>query len=558
MSIRGRVARQLMTTPWVHPKTGGLYYRKVIPPRASHLFGGKVEGRRSLGTRDPRQARVRYAEIAHGVEAPIAAASPPPGPASHERLCALPGEWSRRKLAAWGPDPGAPREWAALAKDLHEDVKGIIVRDRRDRGTAAGGPLDDAALDRALFDDDGPTVAWPALAADLPEPLRTVAAEGDAIATGRGLHPGAASRDRLRTMAFRAALRLFGRMELRAGGDYGPDPNLAAYPALPAVTVERVPASGRRSRTVVTFASLVEGWALDRRPTEKARYTVAVRAGLLAKHLGHEDAARLTADDLRAWRRSLLEQGRAEATAANYLNDVKTLLRWAVEAGRLPANPAEGVRTAKRKPKAGERRLPFNDGEARLILEKARGLQGADRWIPWLLAFTGARVEEVAQALVADVRERDGIAYLDINAEGEGKSLKNAGSARRVPLHPALVAEGFLDYVAGLPRDGRLFPDLKAGPFGDLSAAYSKRAGRWVRSLGIADVRKVANHSWRHRFKDVCRDAGVAKDVHDRLSGHSEGDVSGGYGSGHALRTLAGAGRELPLPPRLVGGGYRG
>src|SRR4051794_20622419 len=76
------------------------------------------------------------------------------------------------------------------------------------------------------------------------------------------------------------------------------------------------------------------------------------------------------------------------------------------------------------KPKAGERRLPFRDEEARLILEQARGLGGADRWIPWLLAFTGARVEEVAQALVADVRERDGITYLDINAESEGKSLK--------------------------------------------------------------------------------------------------------------------------------------
>ena len=97
-----------MTTPWVHPKTGGLYYRKVIPPRARHLFGGKVEVRRSLGTRDPRQARVRYAEIAHEVEARIAAASAPPRAATHEQLCALAGEWYRRKLAAWGPEPGRP------------------------------------------------------------------------------------------------------------------------------------------------------------------------------------------------------------------------------------------------------------------------------------------------------------------------------------------------------------------------------------------------------------------------------------------------------------------
>ena len=256
---------------------------------------------------------------------------------------------------------------------------------------------------------------------------------------------------------------------------------------------------------------------------------------MLAAHLGHENAARVTVDDLRAWRQALLADGRTVSTADNYLSNVRILFRWAADGGRLPVNPAEGLRLGGVKPKAGERRLPFSDEEARLILEKARGLGGADRWIPWLLAFTGARVEEVAQALVADVRERDGIAYLDINAEGGGKSLKNAGSARRVPLHPALVAEGFLDYVQGLPPEGPLFPDLKPGPFGDRSAAYSKRAGRWLRGLGITDGRKVANHSWRHRFKDVCRDAGVAKDVHDRLTGHSEGDVSGGYGSGHAL-----------------------
>src|SRR4051794_23929239 len=324
MSVRGRVARQLMTTPWVHPKTGGLYYRKVIPPSARHLFGGKVEVCRSLGTRDPRQARVRYAEIAHDVEARIAAASAPPSPASHEQLCALTGEWYRRKLAAWGPQPGAPREWGALAQDLHEDLKPLIVRDRR----AAGGPLDDEALDRALFDDDGPSVAWSALAADLPEPLRTVAAEVDAIAAGRGLYLDGASRDRLHTMAFRAALRLCGRMELRAGGDYGPDPNLAAFPALPAGTGGPAPASTREaSRAEVTLASLVEGWALDRRPTEKTRYTMGVRAGLLARHLGHEDVARVTADDLRAWRQRLLGEGKAASTAANYLNDVKTLLR---------------------------------------------------------------------------------------------------------------------------------------------------------------------------------------------------------------------------------------
>src|SRR3954453_21895150 len=80
MSIRGRVARQLMTTPWTHPKTGVYWYRKMVPDRARHLFGGKREVRRSLRTKDRAEARIRYAEIAHEVEATIAAASAPRAP----------------------------------------------------------------------------------------------------------------------------------------------------------------------------------------------------------------------------------------------------------------------------------------------------------------------------------------------------------------------------------------------------------------------------------------------------------------------------------------------
>jgi hypothetical protein len=209
----------------------------------------------------------------------------------------------------------------------------------------------------------------------------------------------------------------------------------------------------------VTLSSLVEGWARERRPAETTRYTVEIRVGLLARHLGHEDAARVTADALLRRREALVSEGRTPRAAQNYLSDVKTLLAWAADARRIGANPGKDVRpVAGKGRKSGERRLPFDDDAARLVLEAARGLEGADRWLPRLLAFTGAQVEEVARALASDVRESGGVAYLDINDEGAGKSLKNAGSARRVPLHPALAVGGFLDDVAGLPRDGQLSP----------------------------------------------------------------------------------------------------
>jgi len=67
-----------------------------------------------------------------------------------------------------------------------------------------------------------------------------------------------------------------------------------------------------------------------------------------------------------------------------------------------------------------------------------------------------------------------------------------------------------------------------------------------VRAAGITGPRKAPNHSWRHRFKDVCRGAGIEKAVHDALTGHSSGDEGDKYGLGYPLATLAKAVEQLP------------
>jgi integrase len=171
-------------------------------------------------------------------------------------------------------------------------------------------------------------------------------------------------------------------------------------------------------------------------------------------------------------------------------------------------------------------------------------LNGYRRWVPWLSAYTGARLEEICQALVTDVRHDKGIWYLDI-CGGPGKSLKNLGSARRVPLHSALIRDGFLDYLRSVSNDGLLFSDVRPDRFGRKSGNVSKWYGRWSRKLGITDPRKVA-HSWRHRFKDLCREAHVDKSVNDALTGHVNGSVGDQYGKGYSLRILAEAIERLP------------
>ena len=82
-------------------------------------------------------------------------------------------------------------------------------------------------------------------------------------------------------------------------------------------------------------------------------------------------------------------------------------------------------------------------------------------WIPLIALFSGARLEEIGQLLCTDVRIEEGIDYfnlLDLPNEdehdedgGHVKKLKTLDAGRRVPIHPELVAMGFLDYVATVP-----------------------------------------------------------------------------------------------------------
>ena len=137
----------------------------------------------------------------------------------------------------------------------------------------------------------------------------------------------------------------------------------------------------------------------------------------------------------------------------------------------------------------------------------SRQQAGFMRWLPWLLCLTGARLNEICQAEKDDVEIRDGVPVFRIHDEGDGRTVKNADSRRLVLLHPALVAECFLDYVAALPAASPLWPDVKPDAvFGLPSVTAGRKIGRWLRvDLKIDDPLISPNHSWRHWFVGACR-----------------------------------------------------
>jgi integrase len=213
---------------------------------------------------------------------------------------------------------------------------------------------------------------------------------------------------------------------------------------------------------------------------------------------------------------------------------MSALWAWGARNGKLRTsdNPFRGTLPPKARKEAREPR-GFTDTEAAQVLLAAREQVGFMRWLPWVLCLTGARLNEIGQANKTDLEMRDGVPVFRIHNQGDGRSVKNADSRRAVPLHPALVAEGFLDYVAAPPAGSPLWPDVKPDAvFGLRSVTAGRKVGRWLRTdLGITDPLISPNHSWRHWFIGACRRVVMPIEVRSAITGHSaKMDESAGYG----------------------------
>lgn len=153
-------------------------------------------------------------------------------------------------------------------------------------------------------------------------------------------------------------------------------------------------------------------------------------------------------------------------------------------------------------------------------------------WIPWIALYTGARLGEIAQLLIADMRQLHGTWIFHITKEGGGKSVKTAGSQRVVPVHPRLIQLGLIDYHAKIAASGatQLFPEIAPDARGHWSGTPSGFLNDYVRDIGVKTDRRVNVHSFRHTFADALRQAGYLDEQFGMLLGHTKATTTGRYG----------------------------
>src|ERR1700730_15582403 len=311
----------------------------------------------------------------------------------------------------------------------------------------------------------------------------------------------------------------------------------------------------------VTFDVLLATWELEN-TNERTRRTKRRYMARFAEHLGHHDATQVEPSDFAAFKEKLLKQANAGEIAhksvENHIAGVKAVFKAAVKAHKIAKNPCDGISfQAKRSQMV--KTLGYSIEQVAMILREGRNQPPHIRYPTLIAGFSGARVGEIADATTYDVYMVGDMYVLDIRIDyrEEGQEIKNEVSIRKFPLHPQIIAEGFIECWLSLPP-GPLFPAFSLGHDNRRGDAASREISEWIRDdLGIRDpspkLRYKPNHSFRNYVKTQWRNAKIEEETHDAITGHGSGkDESRNYGE-YELKLMLEAVEKLPNP--LVQGG---
>jgi len=232
-------------------------------------------------------------------------------------------------------------------------------------------------------------------------------------------------------------------------------------------------------------------------------------------------------------------------TASHYLNRAAMVWNWALKEDDdwADRNPFRGLANEFGDDDAQDVR-EFTNEELATLFAHLEPHKAADSYLFWVpaLALNGARLSELCQLRVDDVKEDDGTPYLDIglhDAIGNRdpmKSVKNRGSIRRAPIHSLTLDAGFLEFVARRRVAGgeRLFAEIKpyrqpVGQDWDWSH-YPSRAFADLIDTAVSDDPRLRFHSFRHGFRTRAEAIDMPEPSIDAIAGWGQKTVGRKYG----------------------------
>ncbi|EJK2746339.1 site-specific integrase [Escherichia coli] len=297
----------------------------------------------------------------------------------------------------------------------------------------------------------------------------------------------------------------------------------------------------------VVFSSLVSSLLAEKVQTLKSSSYKDLSSSLnTVSRFLPEDMDLMSRSEWLAVRDAMLASEVRPSTINKLLTKAKMCLDYGLMNGQLEGrNPIERMKLTK---DIDSKRRAFTDEELERLLVRveseyqftrhtAHTTSEARRWASLVSVVTGARSAEVCHLTKRDIVTLDnGLTCIDINEDGDGKSVKNKHSVRLVPLTDGacgLDLKSFLEWVDTQPDDG--------GPlFGMTPSAYSSWFNSRVLTEALGDAENVSLHSLRHWLATRMKERGVNLVDAQGILGHSSQSITYDlYGKGHAVGRLA-------------------
>jgi len=500
-------------------KIGNTYYLRVaVPGELKGMCRGKTvslpvgeswrqikvttHAKVSLGTRDPAEAKRRFTKAHAHLENFWDTMRAGPTKLTQKMIYSVAGEIQKAWVRAFDEEPGSAHLWrrvqAANASAFSGAVDKLSIKPKKTQADNRFGPLVDAFLARHNM-----------VVAD-EQRTKLLKAVGEALSDAAQVN------------------------ERKARGDYSDPHGSITYPLFTHPVRAPEPLTATKG---TTFDAVIN---------EEKRYRSAGRDGRALKkdtenkwrNAAKDFAAfrkstqvgTVTPQEVGAWRDAMQAEGKlGNKTIKDRMDTLQTLLVHANHHSDntlfSQGNPAATVRRpASQRVASDERTLTLE--EAASILRAAREqIKPELRWLPWMCAYSGARINELSPLQPSDFFQVQEHWFYRISTKG-GRSVKTKDSQRNVPIHRDLISEGLMDFVEAqrAKSDERLFP-----PRSDMNVRD------WVRNdLGIVRKQLAPNHGWRHLFEDLAVSSGMEDAAKNYITGRSENSSGGGYGRSEA------------------------
>jgi integrase len=293
------------------------------------------------------------------------------------------------------------------------------------------------------------------------------------------------------------------------------------------VLAEMVTHSTGENLTAYTLKSWIEEWDANKAGSSTSstmlRYRQVMRDFM--KHLGDRAKAPLTSitpGDITKFRDKLRKEGRAVSTCNTVIKKILSVpFESARKLGYIPTNPVSGVDGLK---EGGKSRIsirePFTATEVKSLVRHAKGDW---RGVIILASTTGLRLGDVVNLKWQNMEG----GFIRIVTQKTGETVE-------LPIHPDF--ESFLkDQDQGIGK-APVFPTLTKTPI-------NGRAGLSLQFRGIMEAAKIKEkvveksggagrnrhskgfHGLRHTFISTLANLGVAQEVRQKLTAHSDDSI---------------------------------